>query len=477
MRFRLGKSLGLKEFSVKGLWSRQSVKIWAGLTLLGGIIGTVANLNAVIDIFSPDQTTEMVADARSAAVSADAKIDELLKLMRIQAALTGADFDPQSEQLIKTAMEAILTSGDARKAAAREALDKGDVTAAAEAIRRVAAEQSEAASGAARAAVDSWKEAAALSAPGDPGAAAEAYQKALQLDSTDMEVLTSLGSVRYLMGDFAAAEAAYVEARSSADPSSSDYGWATQGLGAIAFARGRVEEAEKFYLEAMALATRIGDPHLAAVTTINLAVYERRRGAFDEAEKLLRRSIEHARKGDAPAYEARATAQLGLVEFQRGDKPGGVELLKQANEMYESRGELRHQATTLGNLGAMALEEGDTKTAETYIAQSVELGERLGLKQSVAEDLTNLAELARQRADLPAAAGYIERATAIADEIGLDNLKPFLAATSAQIAQDGGDLAKACALYAEASRSFALQQDTTKEAVDDLAAKAGCTES
>ncbi|MEQ8936395.1 MAG: tetratricopeptide repeat protein [Amphiplicatus sp.] len=477
MRFRLLKSLSLKNFSLKGLWSRQSVRVWAGLTLLGGGIGTIANLNEVADIFSPDQTTEMVADARSAAVSADAKIDEILKLMRIQAALSGAEFDPQSERLITTAMEAILTSGDARKAAAREALERGDVAGAAAAIRRVAADQSEAAGGAAQAAVESWKEAGALSGPRDPGAAIEAYQQALRLAPDDMEALISLASTHYLMGDFAAAAAAYEQARSFVDPSSSEYGWATQGLGAVAFTRGRVEEAEKFYIEAMALAARIDDPRLAAVSTINLAVNERRRGAYDEAEKSLRRSIEHARKADAPAYEARATAQLGLVEFQRGDRLAGVELLKQANEMYETRGELRHQATTLGNLGAMALEEGDTETAETYIAQSVDLGERLGLKQSVAEDLTNLAELARQRADLAAAADYIERATAIAEEIELENLKPFLATTSAQIAQDGGDLAKACALYAEASLSFALQQDTTKKAVDELAAKAGCTES
>ncbi len=475
MRFRLWKSLSLKNFNLKGLWSRQSVKIWAGLTLLGGFIGTIANLNEVLDIFSSDETTELVADTRSTVASTDAKIDELLKLMRIQSALAGAEFDPQSEELIRAAMEAILTSGDARRAAAREALNRGDVEAAATAIRRLAIEQSEVAGGAAQAAAENWKEVGALSAPRDPQAAADAYERALALDPENADARISLGSALYVMGDFAAAEVAYERVRASVDQSSFDYGWATQGLGLISLARGDVKKAEEYFLVADAFAAHADGARLGAVSGINLAAIARRRGDFEQADKLLRRSIELALKADAPAYEARASAQLALVMFQRGEKEKGADLMRQANAMYESRGELRHQSTTIGNLGAMALQQGDTETAEKYIVQSVELADRLGLKQSMAEDLNNLAELARQRGDLRVATGYVERATSIANEIGLESLSPYIAATSAQIAQDAGDHMKACTLYAEASRGLGAQQDMTKDAVDDLAVKAGCS--
>lgn len=468
------KKPSTKPGGFKALWSRQSVRIGAGVALAGGAIGAIANISAVIDLITPDETTTLVADARSAAVSADAKIDELLKLMRVQAALSGGDIDPQSEEMIKAAMQAILTSGDVRKAAARKALEAGDIDGAADAIALVARQQGEAAGGAAKAAAESWKEAAALLAPSDPAAAVDAYEEARRLDPGDLDSWTRLASIHFATGDFAAARAINEDVIARAAADSSEYGWAKLGLGAVAFARGATGEAETLFKEGESIALKLGEPRLIAAVGTSLSAISRRRGDFGAAEKLLRRSIEQARKADAPSFEARALTQLGLVVYSRGDRADGAALLKQANAMYEARGELRQQATTIGNLGAMALEQGDVATAAGYIEQSVALGERLGLRQSVAEDYVNLAELARQKGDLDLAQRHADKAGALADEIGLASLKPYVVTVSAQIAENRGDLAAACALYAEAVAGFAALQDSVGEQAAEYAAKAGC---
>lgn len=468
------KKPATKPGGFKTLWSRQSVRVGAAIALLGGAIGAIANISAVIDLITPDETTTLVADARSAAVSADAKIDELLKLMRVQAALTGGDIDPQSEEMIRAAMQAILTSGDVRKAAARKALEEGDVESAAGAIALVARQQGEAAGGAAKAAAESWKEAAALQAPSDPAAAIAAYEEARRLDPDDLDTWTRLASTHYARGDFDAAQAINEEVLRRAAPESSEYGWAKLGLGAVALARGATAEAEALFKEGERIALKLGDPRLIAAVGNSLSIVTRRRGEFEAAEKLLRRSIEHAHKAGSPAYEARALGQLGLVTYSRGDPEGGAALLRQALAIYESRGELRHQATIVGNLGAMALAQGDVDTAAGYIEQSVALGERLGLKQSVAEDYVNLAELARQKGDFDLAQRHIDKAATLAGEIGLASLTPYVVAVSAQIAQGRGDLVAACALYAEAIAGFAQMQDSVGQEVARYMNEAGC---
>lgn len=453
--------------SLKSLWAIQSVRIGALVAFAGGAIGTIANLNSLIGMFTPDETTEIVA-------SADAKIDEILTLMRVQAAIVGTEIEPRSEDMIKSALQAILTTADARKKAARAALEAGEVERAAEEIARVARAQAEAAGATGAAAAESWKEAGALYAPNDPAASLAAYEEARRLDPDDFEVWNAVGSTHALLGDFDAAEHAFAHVRDNAGADTAEHAWALQGLGAIAFKRGDVETAQSLFLEAYECSVRIGAERVAAVAANNLGVHARRRGALDDAEKHLNAALAHARKAQEPAYEARALGHLGVVEFQRGNTDTGAELVRKANDIYEARGELRHQATTIGNLGAMALALGDTETAAGYIEQSVALGERLGLKESLAQDHANLAELARQQGDLGKARAHIVKAREIADEIGFGGLKPNIAATAAQIEEDGGDQETACRLYEESIAGFAAQGDATGAAVAELSQKAGC---
>lgn len=466
--------LDLRHISPRALWRRQSVRIGAGVTLLGGAIGVIANLSEVLGIFSKDETTPLVAETRVAVASTDAKVDEILKLMRMNAALTGAEFNPQSEGMIAAALEAILTSGDTRKAAARKSLEAGDIAAAAEEITEVAREQSDAAGGAASAAAESWREAAALYGSIDTKAAIEAYETARALDPGDHEADFTLAGLYHAVASYEAAGRMWSEALAQAAPGSLDAGRATYGLGAINDARGESALAEARFREALAIARAKGDAALAAIAANGLGAVLRRQGRIDEAAEMLRFGLAEGRRSGIDDYVAMALINLGIVAYTKGDAALAIAQLEEAQSIYEGLNDLRRQARTIGNLGAIALEEGDLDAAEKYILRSIAIGEKLSLRQSIAEDSVNLADLALRKNDLAAAERHLARAFSLVEEAGMQSLRPYVETTAGQLSAARGETNAACAHWESAIREFASMKDATGKAVAAMASEAGC---
>lgn len=463
-----------RQLSPKALWRRQTVRAGAGLTLIGGAIGVIANLTAVVDIFAKDETAPLVEETRVAVASTDAKVDEILKLMRMNASLAGADFDPQAEGMMAAALEAILTSGDTRKAAARKSLEAGDVAAAAAEITKVAREQADAAGGAARAAAESWREAGALYAASDTAAAIDAYEKALALDPGDFDADFALAALHHAVANYAEAEKIWKEALARAAPGSVNSGRAIYGLGAIDDARGDAAAAEARFREALAIARKHRNASLASVAANGVGVMLRRQGRVDDAEEMLRFSLEEGRRSGTEDYVARALTNLGLVAFTKGDPEAAVSHLEEAQTIYEGLSDLRRQSKTIGNLGAIALERGDLEAAENYIHRSIAIGEKLNLRQSIAEDLINLADLALRKGELAAAERHLARAFLLVEEAGLQSLRPYVETTAGQLSAARGDKKAACAHWERAISGLASMMDATEKAVAAMAGEAGC---
>ncbi len=464
----------LRQLSPQALWKRQSVRIGAGLTLAGGAIGVIANLSAVLGIFARDPTPELVADTRAQVESADAKIDEILKLMRTNAALAGRDLAPSAEGAIETSLADILGSVDAAKAEARAALQRSDVDAAASLIEAVAAQQQQAAGNASASAAASWREAGALYASTNISAAIDAYEKSLALQPGDAATEMALAGLQLAQSNLDEAERLYVAIEARALPSSPEAGWAMLGRSAVADSRGEQGEARRLMEAALDLARRTGESEIAAVAASNLGFLLRREGSLEEAERILDFGLAEARRAGARGYEARALDALGLLAFSKGDPDLSVARLEEARRIHESLGDLRRLSTTIGNLGAVALERGDLAAAERHLEASVAIGERLGLPKSIAEDLNNLADLALRRNELDLADARLNRAMALVEANGLDRVRPFVEATAGQAAAARGDLAKACGLWSASARALEAMDDQTAQAVAALADDAGC---
>lgn len=100
---------------------------------------------------------------------------------------------------------------------------------------------------------------------------------------------------------------------------------------------GRLDDAEKLYLEALELDRRrpVGNPSETATTLNNLALLYRAQKRFDEAEGLYRRALRLLEEGLGPNHPdvARLLNNWAMLELTRGEPARALELGRRALEV------------------------------------------------------------------------------------------------------------------------------------------------
>jgi tetratricopeptide (TPR) repeat protein len=161
-------------------------------------------------------------------------------------------------------------------------------------------------------------------------------------------------------------------------------------LAAVYDAQGRFSEAEKLYMDALAIITESDDPKDAdfRMTTLNLAdsyrIQESLMTAWTVLEGLL-----PASKGDrelSPSGRAEVLNSLALIRQAEGRLDEAEELLKEAVAAAPKPGQIRYSGSTpvisyaststyLNNLGALHIAQGRYNEAEVCCKQALELME------------------------------------------------------------------------------------------------------
>ncbi len=456
------------------MWSGRVMRWGAVVGVAGAVLAVSANLKEITEFFLPDRTAQAVEETRAGVEVTQDKLDELLRLMREEAALAGAALNPAAETAIEDALRTILASGDARKAAARAALNGGDVDAAAASLADVADAQGAASEEARRAAAENWREVGALYAVTNLADAAAALRKAKALAPDDPSVRYDLASVLMRAGDFDGAEAECLHLKN--DPALEPI-WAARAaafLSQIVRERGDPAAAKAHAEEALAAAESLGDDALAARAHERLGTIAREAGALDAAwdHYAEARDLHVAAGADFDA--AAATGNLGLIDFARGDIDAARGKIESAVAAARAVNDPSREATWVGNLGAFLLQTGDLDGAEAQIRRSIEIGERLGLSQSVAYDLSNLGHIATERGDFAAAEQHLMRSLDIVRDTGIGALEPIVLANLGEVASQRGDTAAACGHWREARALMAAAESPYLELVDGWRADAGC---
>jgi len=79
-------------------WQRNAIQLGAVAAVISAILAVTANLSEIMGWFAPDQTREIVVRTQSTVEDTDAKVNELLTLLRNQAAVNGVELDIESER-------------------------------------------------------------------------------------------------------------------------------------------------------------------------------------------------------------------------------------------------------------------------------------------------------------------------------------------------------------------------------------------
>jgi tetratricopeptide (TPR) repeat protein len=201
-------------------------------------------------------------------------------------------------------------------------------------------------------------------------------------------------------------------------------------LGIIAVHRRRLDEAEGWYRQALAINTELGNRANMAATYHWLGVTVDQRGQLDEAEGWYRQALAineeiGDRFGMALTYH-----QLGMIAHTRGDLDEAGEWYRQALAIKKELGDRPSMALTYHELGNTSLARGRLDEADEWYRKSLAINEEIGDRLGVAGTYHQLGVTAQARGRLDEAEDWYRHALAVGGELGD---RPGMASTYHQL--------------------------------------------
>jgi tetratricopeptide (TPR) repeat protein len=142
---------------------------------------------------------------------------------------------------------------------------------------------------------------------------------------------------------------------------------------------------------------------------------------LDDAEKYFKDALDLYTDLHNPRGQAAALANLGTVygrRRSRDDLDKAEDYFEQALEIDRQIGNPLGQAEGLVNLGTLYAEKGEPEKAEYHLKKGLQIVQRVGSRLGQAKALGNLGLLERRRGSAPQALRYLRRARRIFAEVG-----------------------------------------------------------
>jgi tetratricopeptide (TPR) repeat protein len=200
-------------------------------------------------------------------------------------------------------------------------------------------------------------------------------------------------------------------------------------LGATAQDRGRLDEADDWYRQSLAIEEELGDRPGVATTYHQLGMTAQDRGRLDEADDWYRQSLAiNEELGNRPAM-ATTYHQLGMTAQNRGRLDEADDWYRQSLAIKEGLGDRPGMAGTYHQLGNTAYLLGRLDEAEDWYRQSLAISEELGDRLHMAFTYHQLGMTAQKRRRLDEAEDWYRQSLAIKEEFGH---RPTMAITYGQ---------------------------------------------
>ena len=189
-------------------------------------------------------------------------------------------------------------------------------------------------------------------------------------------------------------------------------------LGKVLELVGNWKRAEEVDLQALQIATSLGDAKSRASCETGLAEVARKQGRFDEALERLDRA---AAQFDALSDDS----GLGLVKHlagtvaaQRGDYPRAVQNYQASLVLRERVGDKASMGSVLSNLGIVAEYRGDYEESRRLHERALQLRTDIGDRRGIGNSTTNLGMIAVLQKEYAQARDWFERSLALNREVG-----------------------------------------------------------
>lgn len=232
-------------------------------------------------------------------------------------------------------------------------------------------------------------------------------------------VVGALGALRYHLGDYAGAKAAYMEALAGAKATGNrrlESHW-RGSLGTVATSVGDYAEAQECFATALGIARELDLRRDVAVWVGNLGTLAFNLNDFGAAAGYYEESLAFAREDGDRRAEGRWIGTLAAVANARGNydaaKAGYIEALAIAREI----GDRRLENYWVGNIGATLMETAENDEARVYLEEGLELSRALGDRGGEGHALGNLGIVNFDLGAFTAARVRLSEALEIAEEM------------------------------------------------------------
>ncbi len=238
-------------------------------------------------------------------------------------------------------------------------------------------------------------------------------------------LLSAAAHLEYLLDHYAEAEATAARALAAAQPIDDDEArlQSLKVLGSCCLRLNRLDDARRYYAQALQRAPDGADPHNVAAIAGNLALVEKALGCHTEALKLtIQAHAQYRRLGDV-AGEALCLNQIANLHLDKKDHATAGTYLREGLAVCDRHGLVGTRGFILANLTEVALRTGDLDAAHEYARRALEIAETIGNRANVCWLKLQLANLAMRRGDLDAARSALAASLAMAVSVGRPSLQ------------------------------------------------------
>lgn len=177
-------------------------------------------------------------------------------------------------------------------------------------------------------------------------------------------------------------------------------------------------QARKAWLEALDVATRLGQRRSQAAPLANLGVASFAQGEYPQAIEYHQQALNIAREIEDRRGEEITLGNLGLAYHALGEFRRAIDYFELALGIARMIGDERGEGNVLGNLGLAFNSLGEYDRAIVHFSQALEVARRIGDRRGELNALGNLGNGSRELGNYRRAIEYYERALEMAREVG-----------------------------------------------------------
>jgi len=186
---------------------------------------------------------------------------------------------------------------------------------------------------------------------------------------------------------------------------------------------GDLDTAEQDYKAAL---TASNDSNQIARARVRLGELADFRGRFQEAEALYRQALVEGVTTENLLVIAQARRGLGVLNRRQGNTEKAIEHLTQALIAFRQTGEARSQAQVLTNLGRTRHARGEYQHALMAHREALNILKSLDDRWRIVQTLNDIGECHQALYDYENALGHHQQGYRLADQYGANLLKPEL---------------------------------------------------